>query len=116
MPKTKEEVEELKRNWKHDPNWDIEDTEGFEDYREELVKFREENETGWAMARRREYDRCAAKLCPMKFNASGDKSIFAEPTCSVENCAWWNGHTGECGIITPGIQAGILAIRAERGK
>lgn len=41
--KTREEVEELKRQWKKDPHWDIADTEGFEDYRDELLKFQEEN-------------------------------------------------------------------------
>jgi len=40
--KTREEVDELKRQWKRDPIWDIEETEDFEEYREELVKFHEE--------------------------------------------------------------------------
>jgi len=37
--KTREEVEALKLNWQKDPIWDIEDTEGFEEYREELIEF-----------------------------------------------------------------------------
>ena len=39
---TKEEVEKLKAGWREDPCWDIEDTEGFEDVREELLAFRKE--------------------------------------------------------------------------
>ena len=39
--KTREEVEELKVAWMNDAIWDIEDTEGFEEYREELLAFRE---------------------------------------------------------------------------
>lgn len=40
--KTPEEVEELKKQWRHDPIWDIEDTEGFEAHRQELLEFHEE--------------------------------------------------------------------------
>lgn len=38
--KTRAEVNELKENWQVDPCWDLEDTEGFEDYRKELAAFR----------------------------------------------------------------------------
>ena len=37
--KTQEEVEELKRQWRKDPCWDIYDTEGFEEYKDELVAY-----------------------------------------------------------------------------
>lgn len=37
--KTREEEEDLKQNWVNDPCWDIEETEGFEEYREELSDF-----------------------------------------------------------------------------
>tara|TARA_B100000953_G_scaffold290249_1_gene275093 strand:+ start:12297 stop:12587 length:291 start_codon:yes stop_codon:yes gene_type:complete len=33
-------IEELKEQWKSDPIWDIEDTEGFEAYYDELRSFR----------------------------------------------------------------------------
>jgi hypothetical protein len=35
-----EEIERLKRSWRNDPHWDIEDAEGFEDHRDELLAFR----------------------------------------------------------------------------
>ena len=42
MAKTRDEVEELKANWSCDPCWDLEDTEGFEEYADELRKYQEE--------------------------------------------------------------------------
>lgn len=42
--KTDAEVQSLKENWKADPCWDIEDTEGFEAHRDELIAFREAHE------------------------------------------------------------------------
>lgn len=36
--------EKLKRDWLSDSSWDIEDTEGFEDHREELLAWRQEHE------------------------------------------------------------------------
>jgi hypothetical protein len=44
MKKTNEEIEALKENWKRDPVWDIEDTKGFEEHREELIAYRKELE------------------------------------------------------------------------
>lgn len=40
MKRTQEDIEKLKENWKKDPCWDIEDTEGFEDHVEELRNYR----------------------------------------------------------------------------
>jgi len=37
--KTREEVEKLKREWGKDPCWDIYDTEGFEEYKDELIVY-----------------------------------------------------------------------------
>lgn len=45
--KTREDVEDLKHKWKQDPCWDIEETEGFEEYRDELKAFRLNTEAKW---------------------------------------------------------------------
>lgn len=45
--KTREEVEALKKEWLEDDSWDIEDTEGFEEYRDELYILRLETELKW---------------------------------------------------------------------
>ncbi len=48
--KTEQEVHELKANWQADPIWDIEETEGFEEHRAELVEFRLKCEENWTKA------------------------------------------------------------------
>jgi hypothetical protein len=40
-PRTREEIDDLKRGWKEDPCWDIEHTEGFEAHVAELRTFRQ---------------------------------------------------------------------------
>jgi hypothetical protein len=45
--KTREEVEKLKINWQKDPIWDIEDTDGFEEYRDELIEYHKQCNVVW---------------------------------------------------------------------
>ena len=47
MKKTIQEVEKLKLSWKEDPCWDLSETDGFEDYKEELKIFQEKCEKEW---------------------------------------------------------------------
>jgi hypothetical protein len=47
MIRTEEEIQALKDSWARDPNWDIEDTEGFEEHRDELFQFRMKREAEW---------------------------------------------------------------------
>lgn len=47
MEKTPQELQALKDNWLDDPIWEIERTEGFEEYASELKAFREEWEAKW---------------------------------------------------------------------
>lgn len=37
---TRADIDELKKQWLYDPIWDIEETEGFEDFRDELLAWR----------------------------------------------------------------------------
>jgi len=46
--KSREEIEMLKKSWAYDPIWDIEDTEGFEAYRDELIEFRDQKRKEWS--------------------------------------------------------------------
>ena len=46
-PRTVEELESLKANWRNDPIWDIEDTDGFDLHRDELVAYRLEWQARW---------------------------------------------------------------------
>jgi 6-pyruvoyltetrahydropterin/6-carboxytetrahydropterin synthase len=45
--KSREDIEHLKQNWAGDPIWDIDDTEGFEEHRAELVEFRDKMKAEW---------------------------------------------------------------------
>ena len=49
--KNREEVEQLKQEWYSDPMWDIEDTEGFEEYKTELTQYRMFCEFNWEQNR-----------------------------------------------------------------
>lgn len=46
--KTREELNGLKEQWVADPCWDIETTEGFEEYQAELLQFRLDTEAEWS--------------------------------------------------------------------
>ncbi|MBS0437080.1 MAG: hypothetical protein JSR75_19710 [Proteobacteria bacterium] len=46
-----EDIENLKQQWRYDPTWDIETTEGFELHREKLLAYRQECEEQWAKRR-----------------------------------------------------------------
>ena len=60
--KTREQIEELKAQWLADPCWDIEETEGFEQHKEELLKFRLETERRWQRQWLRRINAKARKL------------------------------------------------------
>jgi len=79
--KTQGEINNLKAQWRHDPCWDIEDTEGFEAHYDELIAYRIETEKTWREERDRErfeeVDRRATELkCSME---------LAEYTLILEN-------------------------------
>lgn len=56
MP-TKAELDKLKESWLKDPCWDIEETEGFEEHKEELRAFRLEKESEWEIEAKDERER-----------------------------------------------------------
>lgn len=61
-PKSYYEVRELKANWKSDPIWDIENTEGFEDHKQELLAFRLAMEASWIKQKEERLQKRAAEL------------------------------------------------------
>ena len=60
--KTREEIEKLKMEWRRDPIWDIEDTEGFEDHIDELRAYRLQTEKEWADQGQKDLEEFAAKI------------------------------------------------------
>lgn len=49
--KTREQIEDLKRQWRNDPCWDLEDAEGFEEHRYELSEYAQLMEHKWTRER-----------------------------------------------------------------
>lgn len=103
--KSREEVERLKQNWHEDSCWDIEKTEGFEDYRDELLAYRKQSEAEWEVARQKHHDKLASIKCPLAFytyrtHQEGTLAITKVNTawgnCQVERCAWWNDQEERC--------------------
>ena len=47
MPKTREQIENLKENWLNAPCWDISDTDGYEDHYDELKAFEDAQNAKW---------------------------------------------------------------------
>lgn len=62
MTKTTQEINDLKAGWKKDPCWDIEDTEGFEDIKTELLEYRLKAERDWTESERTRLEEKAGKL------------------------------------------------------
>jgi len=59
---TREDVETLKIQWLHDPIWDIEHTEGFEEFEDELKEYRERIEEKKEKQREKEMTLKAEKI------------------------------------------------------
>ena len=95
MSKEKEanEIEALKRSWERDPTWDIEDTEGFEAYRDELLAFSQERKSYWQKQLIKHQNELASKICPIL-----SIGIEGFGYCKVEQCAWWN-EANECCVV-----------------
>lgn len=64
---TTADIEALKRNWQADPCWDIEKTDGFNEYHDELLAFRIKYEQD----QEKEYQEKIKKDCE-KFNISAE--------------------------------------------
>lgn len=62
MEKTRQEINDLKHGWNADPCWDIEDTEGFENHKDELLIHRLKMEKQWNEAYNREMQDYASKI------------------------------------------------------
>jgi hypothetical protein len=59
---TRADVERLKKSWFSDPIWDIETTEGFEQYHDELLAYRLEYEANWEAEQKAESEPFATEI------------------------------------------------------
>jgi len=100
--KSRKEVEKLKTDWYTDPCWDIEHSEGFEDYFGELEQYRITCEAYWQRIREQKEKELAEKICPLLshwVDCGADDIGFNYDNCKLEQCAWWNSQNGQCGIL-----------------
>ena len=91
------EIEALKRSWHRDPHWDIEDTEGFKEHRDELKAYSETCKAEWKQHEKEAHTKLENMVCPIL-------SIGVEGFghCRVEQCAWWNEAQDCCAIKAEG--------------
>lgn len=75
MIKTDDEIQALKDSWVRNPNWDVEDTEGFEQYKDELLRFRMEIEEFW---KKRDAERHAQRVRMMSTETGIDDPSLAD--------------------------------------
>lgn len=71
LMKKQREIEELKNAWFTDPSWDIAETEGFEDHKQELQDYQDKCEKYWDV----EYDK---KISLMASEHQMDKQTFID--------------------------------------
>ncbi len=100
--KTREDVEALKRDWQYDSSWDIYDTEGFEEYREELTTFQRDYEANIAKRRQEERAKLASLVCPMVPHGACQ--------CYLEKCAWWCDWKDMCAIKLATLRLEDIAV------
>lgn len=60
--KTRAQIDELILSWRDDPAWELEETEGFEEHRTELLGVRMQCEAEWKAQAQREHAEARAKL------------------------------------------------------
>lgn len=100
--KTREDVEKLKMQWKRDPSWDIETTEGYEEYHDELLQFRKDTEAMWKARNEKRRQHLASLACPLSFNTwvdyGKDDRGHAWLDCKMEECALWDDENELCSL------------------
>jgi len=92
----RDKVEKLKQDWVKDPCWDIEDTEGFEGFREELQAFSRAMKLFWKSQAETALAAKAKLTCPLMSIMEGFNG--GEMRCITSRCAWWSDKHGECNI------------------
>ena len=60
--KTRAEIDELIARWLDDPDWELEESDGFEDHKDELLAVRHKHEAEWKARAQREHAEAIAAL------------------------------------------------------
>jgi predicted ArsR family transcriptional regulator len=99
--KTREQIEKLKQSWIHDGCWDLENTEGFEEYFMELSIFRANYEVLAEKRRKWQEEKHHAELsrliCPIMSIANTGNFT----RCQTEQCTYWDSTFEKCLVVLP---------------
>ena len=60
--KTRADIDELIARWLDDPDWELEESDGFEDHKDELLAVRHKHEAEWKARAQREHAEAIAAL------------------------------------------------------
>lgn len=83
--KTEEEISKLKSDWYQDPIWDIENTEGFEEHKSELLSYRRQCEAGWEKAAKYRNERSTKYQLDLAIQMVNDGDNIDKPAVSQMN-------------------------------
>lgn len=86
---TQQDIEDLKESWKKDPIWDIEDTDGFQEHHDELLKFREDTEIDWQLE---EEERIAKRARVIEIDTGVTASGAAQSIKTYAEIEHWIDH------------------------
>jgi hypothetical protein len=81
---TTDEIERLKHSWLGDPCWNIEETEGFEEHREELLAFRKETEAKAEKRNRERIERRAKVIREETGVTTKDAAMYLHTFAEIE--------------------------------
>lgn len=83
---SRKDISKLKAEWLADPCWDIEDTEGFEADREELIAFSKEQYALWEAERNALLFEKSVKLgCPGNLSLAAYIELLEDRIIKLEN-------------------------------
>jgi hypothetical protein len=116
--KSKQEIELLKSQWLEDPIWDIEDTLGFEEHREELQAFQKEQNQRWEAQRAAlQPDPIHGFINHIRQNAKHEQEQAAKLLCHYFSQSIQRFDADSIGeindIVQHIVQAAVLQIKAE---
>src|SRR5690554_4121127 len=84
---TRQDLEKLKYDWANDPCWDIEDTENFESFRDELLAFSEQKNREWDQEKEASLVRYAERHGVTADAAREMQGLEVRVRCEIESSA-----------------------------
>ena len=108
--KTRAEVEQLKSAWVNESWDDLETTEDYGEYFNELILFRRKTEMLRKAWREHHHAQLTSLICP----EMSDVNIARFTHCQVEKCAFWDDRFEKCLKVLPAYFESCEKARLER--